>query len=217
MRTILMIISFIMIFCSNASAGSSSCDVGMFLIDCNPEGVILRDGPDGDAAAVIPYTLLTPYVNLYREQDGWFQINQISIADGEDNSTIELIAEAELIISGRDYGKEGIHLQAGERLRFSELQLQSPLWLPADKIDTDYRVNHLLDHEVGFSFYSAPSDNASMTPIGIDPNLEDVDCVKFIGCSGDWLQVLFTSGKHKGKTGWISPQNQCKNPNSTCP
>ncbi|MEA4935446.1 hypothetical protein SDC9_95743 [bioreactor metagenome] len=40
--------------------------------------------------------------------------------------------------------------------------------------------------------------------------------IKILDCTGEWLYVSFLDGDNKMKEDWLSPEDQCSNPYSTC-
>jgi len=61
--------------------------------------------------------------------------------------------------------------------------------------------------------YSKPDTSSKVMSTIIKPEYYPFNVVK---CFGKWLYVQYVDTDKKTKEGWLSPDNQCSNPYSTC-
>lgn len=63
------------------------------------------------------------------------------------------------------------------------------------------------------NLYRRPRLKANVKSIIIKPEYYPLNILK---CKGDWLYVTYVDIDKKIKEGWLSPEDQCANPYSTC-
>lgn len=161
--------------------------VVIFCTECNSQEILL---PETCNCKLGSFTLSEPdnSANIHLGKDG-FRVMTLNYPYGEDNENSIFFYEIESCDNGW--------------LKIKVPNADGDMWIEPERLAITSRVNN-------FKLYS----NSNREDVVYTSTVSSI--LTIMGCEGKWALVYFMNENGDKIQGWISPEEQCDNPYSSC-